>query len=303
MRHPSFQRIYKVFWPMAMVLAGNILLSFLVTAFITPHGIIMAGTTGIGLALSQFLPVNTATIVLILNVIMLLLGLFALGKKFFFDTVASSLLYPALLALMQRVPDLEKLTTNPLLASVFGGGLLGLALGMVMRIGASTGGTDVINLVMNKWFHWPVSVCVWVTDIVVLLMQALFSNTEQILYGIVMLVIESLVLDHVMVLGQAQIQVLVISSRYDEIRKGLLEELQAGVTMLHVESGYTGQEGKGVLCIIPPRKQFAAKELIYAIDPEAFLTITQVWEVQGRGFSFDRRIDTNTYSERKDSVP
>ena len=221
---------------------------------------------------------------------MLLLGLFALGKKFFLATIASSLLYPVLLAVMQRIPGIESLTEDPLLAAILGGGLLGLALGMVMRVGASTGGTDVLNLVMNKYFHWPVSVCVWITDIIIIIVQALFSNTEQILYGIIMLVIESIVLDRVMVMGQSQIQVLVMSSKYDEIRRRLLDELEAGVTMLHIESGYTNREGKGILCVIPPRKQFAAKEIIYAVDPEAFLTITQVWEVQGRGFSFERRM-------------
>lgn len=290
MKLKIFQHIRSTLWTTFMLLAGSTLLAFLVAAFISPHGIIMAGTTGIGLALCKFLPVDTAIVVLALNVLMLLLGLFTLGKKFFLATIASSLLYPVLLAVIQRIPGIESLTEDPLLAAILGGGLLGLALGMVMRVGASTGGTDVLNLVMNKYFHWPVSVCVWITDIIIIIVQALFSNTEQILYGIIMLVIESIVLDRVMVMGQSQIQVLVMSSQYDEIRRRLLEELEAGVTMLHVESGYTNREGKGILCIIPPRKQFAAKEIIYAVDPEAFLTITQVWEVQGRGFSFERRM-------------
>lgn len=290
MKSKVFQSIRSTLWTTFMFLAGSTLLAFLVAAFVSPHGIIMAGTTGIGLALCKFLPVDTAIVVLALNILMLLLGLFALGKKFFLATIASSLLYPVLLAVMQRIPGIESLTEDPLLAAILGGGLLGLALGMVMRVGASTGGTDVLNLVMNKYFHWPVSVCVWITDIIIIIVQALFSNTEQILYGIIMLVIESIVLDRVMVIGQSQIQVLVMSSKYDEIRRRLLDELEAGVTMLHIESGYTNREGKGILCVIPPRKQFAAKEIIYAVDPEAFLTITQVWEVQGRGFSFERRM-------------
>lgn len=290
MKSKVFQSIRSTLWTTFMFLAGSTLLAFLVAAFVSPHGIIMAGTTGIGLALCKFLPVDTTIVVLALNILMLLLGLFALEKKFFLATIASSLLYPVLLAVMQRIPGIESLTEDPLLAAILGGGLLGLALGMVMRVGASTGGTDVLNLVMNKYFHWPVSVCVWITDIIIIIVQALFSNTEQILYGIIMLVIESIVLDRVMVMGQSQIQVLVMSSKYDEIRRRLLDELEAGVTMLHIESGYTNREGKGILCVIPPRKQFAAKEIIYAVDPEAFLTITQVWEVQGRGFSFERRM-------------
>lgn len=78
---------------------------------------------------------------------------------------------------------------------------------------------------------------------------------------------------------------------FEALRSRLLTELQAGVTMLFIETGCAGREGKGVLCVIPPRKLFAAKELVYSVDPEAFLTITQVREVQGQGFSLERHTD------------
>lgn len=151
-----------------MILAANAVAAFLVTAFVSPHGIIMAGTTGIALALNRFFLIDTALVVLILNILMLLLGLVVLGKKFFLTTVASSLVFPIFLAAMQRIPGIGSLTTNPLLASIFAGGLLGAALGAIIRAGTSTGGTDVVNLVMHKWLHWPLSVCVWATDILVL---------------------------------------------------------------------------------------------------------------------------------------
>lgn len=273
----------------AMILAANAVVAVLVTAFVRPHGIIMAGTTGIALALNRFFSIDTALAVLILNLLMLLLGLVVLGKTFFLTTVASSLVFPLLLAAAQRIPGIGGLTENPLLATLFAGGLLGVALGVVVRAGTSTGGTDVIGLVMHKWLHWPLSVCVWAVDILVLGVQALFSDTEQILYGVLMLVIETLVLNQVMLLGTAQIQLMVVSGRYEELRSGLLTELEAGVTMLMIETGYAGLPQKGVLCVIPPRKLFAAKELIYRIDPAAFLTITQIREVRGQGFSFARQ--------------
>lgn len=288
---PFYKSVFNALRPWAMILAANAVVAFLVAAFVSPHGIIMAGTTGIALALNRFFLIDTALAVLILNVLMLLLGLIVLGKKFFLTTVASSLVFPIFLAAMQRIPGIGALTTNPLLASLFTGGLLGAALGVIVRLGTSTGGTDVVNLVMNKWLHWPLSVCVWATDIVVLGVQALFSDAEQILYGIITLVIESLVLNQVMLLGQSQIQLLVISQRFEELREKLLTELQAGVTLLLIETGCAGWQGKGVLCVIPPRKLFAAKELIDSIDPEAFLTITQVREVRGQGFSYERYID------------
>ncbi|MBD5098953.1 MAG: YitT family protein [Clostridiales bacterium] len=287
----SRKSVFNALRPWAMILAANAVVAFLVAAFVSPHGIIMAGTTGIALALNRFFSIDTALAVLILNVLMLLLGLIVLGKKFFLTTVASSLVFPIFLAAMQCIPGIGALTTNPLLASLFTGGLLGAALGVIVRLGTSTGGTDVINLVMNKWLHWPLSVCVWATDIVVLGVQALFSDTEQILYGIITLVIESLVLNQVMLLGQSQIQLLVISRQFEELRAKLLTELQAGVTLLLIETGCAGWQGKGILCVIPPRKLFAAKELIDSIDPEAFLTITQVREVRGQGFSYERYID------------
>ncbi len=118
-------------------------------------------------------------------------------------------------------------------------------------------------------------------------------------HGIVTLVIESLVLNQVMLLGQSQIQLLIISQRFEELRAKLLTELQAGVTLLLIETGCACWEGKGVLCVIPPRKLFAAKELIYSVDPEAFLTITQVREMQGQGFSYERYTDVERIQKWK----
>lgn len=283
----------------AAILVGNALLAFLVSAFVVPHGFIMAGTTGIGIVVSGLLPVDMSLVVLILNVILLLFGLLALGKRFFVTTVASSLLYPMFLALMQRIPGIETLTSDPLLAALYGGVLLGVALGLVMRVGSSTGGTDVISLVMQKWFHWPLSICVWIVDITVLSAQLPFSNMEEVLYGIVILVLETLVLDQVMILGQSQVQVMVISQQYEAVRKKLLTDLQAGVTMMYIETGHVGEQQKGVLCIIPPRKVFDAKEMIYDIDPEAFLTITRIQEVRGRGFSIERKEDSEQGEKAK----
>lgn len=273
----------------AMILLGNFLVAFLVCAFISPHGILISGITGISFVLTRIIPLNMATVVLILNVFMLLLGLFLLGKKFFFATVVSSLVYPAFLAIMERIPGLDHLTDNSLLAALFAGALLGVALGMVLRVGASTGGTDVIGMVIHKYFHIPVSMCVWIVDIIVLLSQMVYANPEEIMYGVIVLVLETLVLNQVMLFGQAQVQIMVVSQYYEKIRAKLLVELQAGVTMLMVETGCAGKAQKAVLCILPPRKLFAARQLINKVDPNAFLTITRVKEVQGRGFSSARR--------------
>ena len=270
------------------ILAGNALLAFLVAAFVIPQDIIMGGTTGIGIVLGKILPVETAAIVLALNLILLFAGLIVLGKEFFLTTVASSVLYPVFLGLMQRIPGIDSLTDNELLAALFAGVLMGLSIGMVMRVGSSTGGSDILNLMLHKWFHLPVAFFVYLTDTVIVGGQAVFTTPEKLLYGIVVLVLESLVLDQVMVFGTDQIQIYVISSRYDEIRHCLLKDLEAGVTMSLIETGCLEKPQKGVLCVIPNRKLYAATEKIQAIDPEAFITITKIKEVRGRGFTKER---------------
>lgn len=179
-----------------------------------------------------------------------------------------------------------------MLSALFGGGIVGISLGLVMRVGASTGGMDVVNLVLHKCLHLPVSVLVYITDIFILGAQALTADPEQILYGIVMLVVETIVLDKVMLLGQSQIQIFAISTEYDAIRKGILKELQAGATMVCIETGLTNRQQRGVLCIIPPRKLYAAQELIHSIDPNAFLTVTQIKEVRGQGFTTERKFSS-----------
>ncbi len=271
-----------------ILIFGNLLLAYLVNTFVIPSNIIMGGGTGVGIVLSKLLPLDTATIVLIFNIAMLLLGLAVLGKKFFVTTVTSSLLYPIFLGIMQRIPALQLTTENPLLFVLMGGGLLGVSLGIIMRIGASTGGADVISLVFHKWFHIPVSVCVWIVDGIIVLCQALFAESDQILYGIVFLVVESLVLDQVMVMGKSQIQIFAVSEMHPEIRRRLLEELSLGVTMVQIESGYRGNAQQGILCVIPTRKLHEATQLIQSVDPSVFMTVTKIKEVRGQGFTLER---------------
>ncbi len=278
------------------IVLGNALLAFLVAAFIIPHDIIMGGTTGIAIVLSRFVPIETATLVLIQNVILLIMGLIVLGKKFFFTTVASSILYPVFLSIMQRIPNIDCFTDDTLLASLFGGVLMGIALGLVMRVGSSTGGMDVLNLMMHKWFHVPVSILVWITDLVVVGGQALFLKPEKLLHGIVVLVLESLVLEQVMIFGKAQTQLYIISDKYEEIRRRLLGDVNVGVTMSLIETGYLSKQQKGVLCVVPTRKLYNTTELVHSIDPSAFITITKIKEVRGKGFT-EKREELKTNSE------
>ena len=261
------------------VLVGNAILAFTVVAFIVPHGVIMGGATGIGLTIAHYVPVDLSIIIFIVNSILFVLGAAVLGKKFAVATIASTFIYPTFLSIVQKIPGIDGLTDNLMLATLYAGALLGVGIGLIVRVGSSTGGTDIVALVLNKWFHIPVAGLLYVIDFLVLGGQVFFSDTEQIMYGVLMLVLETAILNKVMLLGQSQIQLFIISEEYEHIREKMLKELDAGVTMVHVETGYGQENQKGVLCIIPNRKLYSVKELVQSIDPKAFITITQINEV------------------------
>ena len=283
----------------SVVLVGNALLAFFVAAFVIPHDIIMGGTTGIGIVLNKTLSIDTAALIFIINNALLIFGGIVLGKKFFLTTVASSVLYPAMLAVMMRVPNIGSITDNQLLAALVGGCLQGLSVGILMRVGSSTGGIDVVNLVLHKWFHLSLAAFVFINDVLVVGGQALFAKPEQLLLGIVVIFCETVVIEQVVIFGKSQIQVYAVSSRYDEIRKKVLTELGLGVTMTMIETGLLAERQKGVLCVVPPRRLHAVTELIQSIDPDAFITITKIKEVRGHGFTLERYTRTGELERLK----
>ena len=160
---------------------GNALYAFGVAAFLLPGGLITGGTTGIALFIRHCFPISISVFVLGFNLVMLLLGLAVLGRKFAATTVLSSLLYPVLLELWERVLPAQSITQDVILCTAFGGMCIGTGLGIVIRTGASTGGMDIPPLVLNRLFHLPVAPMLYGFDMVILLLQALFSDWEQIL--------------------------------------------------------------------------------------------------------------------------
>lgn len=270
------------------VLLGNAVLAFTVAAFLVPQGIIMGGATGIGLTIGHFIALDLSAIIFLVNIVLFVLGTIVLGKKFALTTLISTFVYPVFLSVMRSIPGITELTDNIMLAALYGGALLGLGIGLVVRVGASTGGTDILALVLHKWFHIPLAVFVYIVDFTVLLCQALFSNSEQILYGILVLIVSTMALNRVMLMGQAQIQLFIITEKYEEVKEKVLKEMDAGVTLVHIETGYGAKQQKGVLCVIPNRKLYSINQVVQMIDSQAFITITQINEVRGRGFTIER---------------
>ncbi|BFK85912.1 YitT family protein [Pseudoflavonifractor sp. DSM 107456] len=272
-----------------LVVLGNALYAFGVAAFLLPGGLITGGTTGIALFVRHCFPISISAFVLGFNVVMLLLGLAVLGRKFAATTVLSSLLYPVLLELWERVLPAQAITQDVILCTAFGGMCIGAGLGIVIRTGASTGGMDIPPLVLNRLFHLPVAPMLYGFDMVILLLQALFSDWEQILYGILLVFIYTAVLNKVLVLGQQKVEVKVVSEKVEEIRRAVLSQVDRGGTLLQSRTGYMLRETEMLLSVVSPMELGKVERLIHDIDPEAFLIVSRVSEVSGRGFTRAKR--------------
>jgi uncharacterized membrane-anchored protein YitT (DUF2179 family) len=227
--------------------------------------------------------------VLAFNLLMFLIGLALLGKKFAATTVISTFCYPAALAILERISAVYTPTDDVILCTIFGGLCIGIAIGIVIRAGASTGGMDIPPLVLNKYFRIPVSASIYVFDMLILLLQAFTSTGEQVLYGLLLVMVYTIVLDKCLMIGTSKMQVQVISNHSDEIRSSILGSIDRGVTMLHGRTGYLLNETELILTVVSTRELGRLEKLIHALDPDAFIIITKVNAVSGRGFSLEKK--------------
>ncbi len=283
------RKLWQKLAVLGLVAAGNGMYALTVKLFLLPAGLVTGGTTGIALAMNHGLGVPVPLFVLAFNVIMLVTGYFLLGKAFAVTTVISTFVYPAALEFFNRLLGDVVITQDILLCSLFSGLGIGASLGLVIRAGASTGGMDIPPLVLNRYFRIPVSVSLYLFDFCILLCQAFWSTPEKLLYGILLVLTYTVVLDKFMLIGTSRTEVKVVTRYPEKVREAILTQLDRGVTLLHGESGYLRLDTKVIFSIISNRELPKVEKLIHSIDPESFLVVSRVSEVRGRGFSIEKK--------------
>ncbi|BCN31765.1 YitT family protein [Anaeromicropila herbilytica] len=267
------------------ILAGNTIYGLAIVMFILPNKLITGGTTGLALFFHHQWNVPMSIFITVFNVSMFLLGALFLGKRFALTTIVSTFYYPFIFSVMQNLDFLKNMTDDALLSVIFSGIMIGVGIGIVIKAGASTGGMDIPPLILNKKFGLSVSVVLYALDFVILLLQMLFANKEQVLYGILLVVIYTVVLDKVLFIGKSQLQVKIISEEYEKINHMVIHELDRGSTLIHANTGYCRNESLVVLTVITNRELPKLNEKVLEIDPQAFMIIHKVNEVKGRGFT------------------
>ena len=271
-----------------LVVLGNIFYTLTVKLFLLPANLISCGTTGLALVASHYLNIPMTGFILVFNMAMLALGWVILGRKFAMTTILSSILYPVTLEILNRLLGDIVITENILLNVLFAGMGLGLSLGIVIRSGASTGGMDIPPLVLKKFFHIPVAASLWAFDFCIMLSQMAFHPAEDLLYGILLLIVISTALNKAMVLGTSRTEVKLISDKSEEIRQAILSRVDRGVTVLHGEGGYGRSNTEVLLSVVSNRELPRLQQLARSIDPKCFMIVSQVTEVWGRGFTLDK---------------
>ena len=271
------------------VIIGNAMYAAVAVLFLLPSGLPTGGTTGIALLVNRLTGLSVSMFVLGFNIVMLVVGFIFLGKKFAFTTIVSTFTYPICLELFGQIFANVHFTDDIWLNTIFSGLGIGVGLGSVIRMGASTGGMDIPPLILNKYFRIPVSVSLNVFDILILLPQILYNPPERVLYGILLVMIYTTVLDKVLVMGNTKTEVKIISKQVEEVRQAILAQVDRGVTMLYGEGGYKQEQKQIVLSIVSNRELPQVEKLIRQIDPEAFMIISRVTEVRGRGFSLSKQ--------------
>lgn len=269
----------------ALVVFGNLLYALSVKLFLLPANLISCGTTGIALAVNHLTGLSIPVFLFGFNLAMLGLGWWLLGRQFALTTVFSSFFYPIALDVLNRALGDIQITQDILLNVLFSGLGLGLSLGTVMRGGASTGGMDIPPLILKKYLRIPVSASLWAFDFCIMLAQMLFHTLEDLLYGVLLLMVLSFALNRVLLLGTSKTEVKIVSPQAPVIRDAILSKIDRGVTMLHGEGGYLHTSTEIILSVVSNHEMPKIERLARDIDPDCFMIVSRVTEVWGRGFS------------------
>ena len=270
-------KLYKKIIEIIIIVIGNAILAFGICGFITPHGIIVGGASGIGLIVKQITGIPLSLVVYAINIIMFIIGYFYLGKAFAAKTLLSTLIFPTFLTFFENMPSVTHLTSDLLLSSVYAGIFVGGGLGLVLRLGASTGGMDIPPLVLNKKTGISTTILINGFDCVILALQ--------VPYGILVVLITAVVMDKMILLGESKIQVLVISPKWNEIQEMLYDRIDRGCTLMNITTGYKKEEMYAVMSVVSRRELVTLTNEILKIDEAAFIISNETHNVRGRGFT------------------
>ncbi|WP_139170822.1 YitT family protein [Paenibacillus naphthalenovorans] len=268
----------------ALLLLGSVIIAVSFNVFLNPNQVASGGVSGISIIVNSMFGIEPAITQWALNIPLFLAGTVLLGKQFGVKTALGSVLLPLLVFLTRNLP---RLTDNMLLASIYGGVLIGIGLGLVFRGRGSTGGLDLAAQILHKYTGIGLGLCIALLDGLVIGTAGLLISPEKAMYALIGLFVTSKTINVVQV-GLSYSKVAFIISKSEQaLQKAILYELDRGLTKLQATGGYTGEEKTVLMVVVGQTEVSRLKELVRRIDPGAFVILSDTNEVFGEGFKLN----------------
>lgn len=265
---------------------GVILVALSLELFLAPNKIAAGGVSGIAIIINYIMPsLPIGLLMLIMNVILFIVAFIVIGNKFGGKTIYASLALSGIIWVMDKM-DIARfvLTKDLLLATIFGTLMSGIGMGIVFNQNASTGGTDILAKILNKFIHLDMGKALLTVDFIVVVFSVASFGADVGMYALLAVIINGFVIDNVIEGLNSCKQIVVVSAKIDLIGKFIMDELDRGCTILHGRGGYTDKDSS-ILYTVLSRKQFIKlKSYIKQVDSRAFITVSEAHEVLGEGF-------------------
>lgn len=266
-----------------LIITGSFVTAISINLFLVPNKIAPGGVSGIATVFFHVFDFPVGIVMLLINIPLFIIGMKSVGSKFGLKTVIATIL---LSGFIEATTWIKPPTNDMMLSAVFAGAIGGIGLGLVIRGGATTGGTDLAARILHKYLPgFSIGNILLVIDFLVIIFASLvFNNYELMLYAIITLFLTTKFIDYIVEGADFAKAAYIISDKPDEIAKKIIKELDRGVTSLYGQGGYTHNEKKVLLCVIKRHEIVRLKTLTKEVDKNAFIIVNDVKEVLGEGF-------------------
>ena len=268
----------------ALITIGILLVAISVVYFFEPNNIAAGGITGLAIVINHYIPfISIGPLVLMMDAVLFVIALIVLGAKFGAKTIYSSVLLSVSMWLMQTFIPIN-ITNDLMLATIFGTLISAGGMAIVFNANASTGGTDIIAKILNKFFHIEIGKSLLRVDFLVTLLGAITFGINMGLYGLLSVIINGVVIDNIIAGFKTKSEITIISDKNKDISKFILNDLERGCTFIKGVGGFTGKDTALLYTVLDRSEFIKLKNKIREIDKNAFITVGEVHEVMGEGF-------------------
>lgn len=265
------------------IILGTLLMSLSINLFLVPHGLLSGGVTGISIVLQYLTNINSGIYILLLNIPIFIIGLRYIDKEFAIVSLFGMLSLSFFVFLTNDLSS-KKIISDLLASTIYGGLLTGLGSGIIFKNRASTGGTDIISVVIKRNYEIKISTLMFSMNLVIVLIGGLIKNPTLAIYTLISIFIASNVMNKILVGFDSKKLLFIVTDRDQELSQELLKTIKRGVTLFYGEGAYTGNKKKVIYCVITARQLSQVKTVVNSVDPKAFISVLDTSEIQGKGF-------------------